>query len=102
MSANRPDAKRSRWRKRVLARDGGKCVRCGKGRKLQAHHVLPYATHPERRFDVANGLTLCNRCHHVVHDNRGVLPRFRWDGRPMFEIDDTTPGAAGGYEETPC
>jgi hypothetical protein len=57
------------WRVAVFARDGYSCQRCGdaRGGNLHAHHVKPFATHPELRFDVANGLTLCELCHEAEH-----------------------------------
>lgn len=56
------------WRKAVFTRDNWTCRHCGKrGRKMNAHHLMPFASYPEHRFDVANGLTLCLSCHHAVH-----------------------------------
>ncbi len=57
------------WRDAVYRRDEYTCQHCGdsKGGNLQAHHVKPYADHPELRFDVANGITLCRDCHERVH-----------------------------------
>lgn len=51
------------WRKAVLERDGGFCRICHATDKLEAHHILPFGTHPERRWEVSNGLTLCKECH---------------------------------------
>jgi 5-methylcytosine-specific restriction endonuclease McrA len=34
---------------------------------LQAHHVQPYSEHPERRWDISNGLTVCAPCHWQIH-----------------------------------
>lgn len=57
------------WRTAVFERDGYKCQRCGdsKGGNLNAHHVKDFATHPALRFEVSNGLTLCEDCHKAVH-----------------------------------
>lgn len=55
------------WSLAVRARDGHKCVDCGKTGKLHAHHVKPWKTHPELRFDVENGKTLCPVCHQHAH-----------------------------------
>lgn len=52
-----------KWREAVLERDGRKCVICGSTKTLQADHVLSYAYHPELRFNVDNGRTLCQHCH---------------------------------------
>lgn len=56
-----------RWGAAVRERDGHICQRCGtdKGR-MDAHHIKPWRTHPELRFDLANGITLCRTCHRAV------------------------------------
>ncbi len=59
--------------KAVYERDAYTCVRCGSGKKsargLHAHHVRPWADHPELRMDAANLVTLCRSCHGWVHSN---------------------------------
>jgi hypothetical protein len=57
-----------KWRRAVLLRDGFRCQRCGvEGGKLHAHHVLPWASYPDQRTDIDNGLTLCEECHRAEH-----------------------------------
>lgn len=53
------------WRKAVYERDGYACVECGDktGGNLQADHIKPFSTHPELRFAIDNGRTLCIACH---------------------------------------
>ena len=57
------------WRTAVFERDGYKCQECGDshGGNLRAHHLQPFAKHPELRFALANGITLCNPCHELKH-----------------------------------
>lgn len=55
------------WRQAVIDRDGYKCCACGSEEKLHAHHIKPFAEYPDRRFDVRNGITLCDRCHRTIH-----------------------------------
>lgn len=57
-----------KWRAEVFIRDGRTCQHCGaRDQPLHAHHIKEWATHPELRFEVANGLTLCVDCHGRVH-----------------------------------
>lgn len=53
------------WRKAVYERDNYTCVHCGdnKGGNLHADHIKPFAYHPELRFEIDNGRTLCSDCH---------------------------------------
>ena len=56
------------WRESVFQRDKYTCQGCGKcGGNLNAHHILGFAEHPEARFDIENGATLCEPCHRAVH-----------------------------------
>ncbi|EHH01510.1 DUF6291 domain-containing protein [Paraprevotella clara] len=56
------------WRKNVFRRDNYTCRHCGKyGGKLNAHHVKPFSTYPDLRFNVNNGVTLCRECHIQLH-----------------------------------
>lgn len=56
------------WRDAVFERDEHTCQCCGQvGGKLNAHHILPYATYPELRTSIENGITLCTKCHRAVH-----------------------------------
>lgn len=57
----------SEWRRAVLARDKSRCVACGATAPLHAHHIKPWASFPEQRFDVGNGVMLCAPCHQALH-----------------------------------
>lgn len=51
------------WRAAVFTRDGYACRDCGRGGYLHADHVVGWAKDVMLRYDVANGRTLCYRCH---------------------------------------
>lgn len=57
------------WRTAVFMRDNHTCQECGersrKGKRvtLNADHIKPWATHPELRYAIDNGRTLCVECH---------------------------------------
>lgn len=78
------DAKKSRlsynaktWKQAVLKRDGNKCQKCGLSGGmcthcgqhvfLHAHHIKTVKKHPELRFVLSNGITLCRMCHVQEH-----------------------------------
>lgn len=52
------------WRKSVFARDDYTCQLCGiRGGYIEADHIKSFAKHPELRFELSNGRTLCRPCH---------------------------------------
>lgn len=53
------------WRKAVFQRDQYTCQCCGnkKGGNLEAHHIKNFNDHEHLRFDIDNGITLCQNCH---------------------------------------
>jgi len=65
------------WRKSVYARDRYRCKKCNNksGVKnkvyLEAHHILNWKDYVDKRFDIENGITLCDKCHHDFHSLYG-------------------------------
>lgn len=55
------------WRIKVFERDNFTCQKCLNKKELHPHHIKEFAKYPELRFDVENGLTLCERCHGEIH-----------------------------------
>lgn len=51
------------WRLSVYEKDGYSCQICGTHDDLTAHHIYPFATYPDLRLDINNGMTLCNTHH---------------------------------------
>ena len=64
------------WRESVFKRDKYVCQMCYNHSKyLRSHHIKPFAFYPELRFEVSNGVTLCQECHRSLH-RRGWLSRI--------------------------
>lgn len=65
------------WRDSVYKKDKYQCQKCGarngngKNVVLNAHHVLNWADNIEARYDVSNGITMCDKCHTRFHQIYG-------------------------------
>lgn len=58
------------WQDAVFQRDGNICRDCGKdttGLHRHAHHIKDFMDHPELRYAIDNGMTLCSSCHPKRH-----------------------------------
>ena len=61
------------WREAIFRRDNYICqdcgVRSGNGKAvfLVPHHIKSFAQYPELRFEVSNGITVCEQCHKKRH-----------------------------------
>ncbi len=53
------------WREQVYKRDNYTCQCCGdsKGHNLESHHIENFSENEGLRFDIDNGITLCDKCH---------------------------------------
>ena len=60
------------WREAVFKRDDYTCIWCfQKGVYLEADHIKSFAHHPELRFAIDNGRTLCKDCHETTDTYKG-------------------------------
>ena len=65
------------WAARVKRRDKVcQIVGCGRRKTGHAHHIKNASHHPELRYDVANGVRVCARCHWAIHNL--VHPSYRY------------------------
>jgi len=60
------------WKFEVKERDNFTCKRCkdDKGGNLVSHHILNYSTNKNLRFEISNGITLCENCHKLFHSKK--------------------------------
>lgn len=76
------------WRSKVFERDNYTCQCCrdhtglGHSVVLNAHHIRNFSENIDLRFDVDNGITLCDKCHsqryknsfHTIYGTRDNTP----------------------------
>lgn len=68
---NRDSFDYKEWRKAVYKRDNYQCVFCGSKEKLNAHRKKSWKYYPELRYEIDNGITLCEKCHIKLHQEQG-------------------------------
>lgn len=74
------DVRYNEWRRFVKNRDSWKCRISNKDCKgrLEAHHILPWRSHKDLRYEINNGITLC-----VFHHPRKEVDEIRLS--PYFQ-----------------
>ena len=55
------------WHDHVITRDG-RCQKCGKSIRLEAHHYCSFSKYPTLATNYRNGITFCTDCHKEFHD----------------------------------
>lgn len=71
------------WRKAVFERDHFVCQCCGKAhRYLNAHHIYNWRDYEDLRYNLENGITLCEECHVKFHSMFGK----RYNNQDQLDI----------------
>ena len=71
------EPKYKQWRSDVFQRDNWTCQTCNKKSQsgesiyLEAHHIKSWAKYPALRYDINNGMTLCNECKKLTYNYKG-------------------------------
>lgn len=68
----RKNSNHKEFSKMILKKDNYTCFICGQvgakyKNKLVAHHLLLWSEYPKFRFEMYNGICLCENCHKKVH-----------------------------------
>ena len=58
------------WKKKIRKRDNYRCQCCGKKirKKLEVHHIMPFAKYEGLAKNSGNVISLCHKCHQKYHD----------------------------------
>lgn len=68
------------WRQQVWLRDNFACKIANPdcSGRIEAHHILSYREHPELRYEINNGITLCHFHHpRVREEEKRLSPYFQ-------------------------
>ena len=68
------------WMLQVKTRDNWKCKIANEDcdRRLESHHILDWVNYPELRYDINNGITLCQGHHPKTRDeDQRLMPVFQ-------------------------
>ena len=62
------------WRHKIYARDSHCCQwpGCSNKKRLNAHHIYPWAQYPGLRYHLNNGITLCHYHHDFIKNNESA------------------------------
>lgn len=72
---HRDSAKSKQWRLAIYDRDNHTCQKCHSKKDLRAHHIYAWAFYETLRYEISNGITLCDNCHKEVHKTFGYYSR---------------------------
>ena len=59
------------FRNSVFERDNYTCIVCGNKGLLNAHHINNYHSDIDNRYNIDNGVTMCEKCHKSFHKKYG-------------------------------
>jgi hypothetical protein len=74
MASNKRKSVQGSLRRRVLERDDFKCLKCGRMRNLEIHHIMPVVYGGIDIFH--NLITLCSGCHRFAPND--PVEFFKW------------------------
>ncbi len=87
MSDRSDDPEFVRWAKAVKVNNNFVCQICGaSGVYLEAHHKNSWNAYPDQRYDLDNGITLCQHHHRSFHEQFGYGNNTEYQYQQYEEI----------------
>ena len=72
---NRNSSKVRTWKNKIKKK--GKCEICNSKDNLVAHHIIAWEYSITGRTDINNGQCLCDKCHHIMHNDTKWIDYMR-------------------------
>jgi hypothetical protein len=89
-----------KWAKAVKVRDNFTCQICDRrGVYLHAHHKNSWDKFVEERFELDNGITLCEKCHTRFHNTFGYGNNTTYQFKQYQEIAELFKSILSSPEE---
>ena len=88
------------WTIKIFEKYNFTCQKCKiRGKNLNAHHIFTWKEHPNLRFNIENGICLCEKCHSQKYKNsfhhkygtknNNLKQIEEFINRPLIEINQT-------------
>lgn len=79
----------SEWRTLVFKRDNFTCQFCFKNKvSLEPHHLKSKQCFPKLVYDINNGITLCKKCHRLLHKLRPANDIIKIEEYPLSILEN--------------
>ncbi|MGL5380700.1 HNH endonuclease [Clostridium sp.] len=85
----RKSTKDNMWRSSVFYRDNRTCFKCSENniKNMVVHHIDSYDIHEDKRYDINNGIVLCEKCHKDFHGKYGYGKNTRTQFEEWIKAD---------------
>lgn len=83
---SRGSADHKLWTKQILNNGNFKCIVCNINKKLKAHHLNGWHWCKNERFDLKNGVCICDFCHKSFHNKYGNSNNTKEQFQEFLEI----------------
>lgn len=77
------------WRSTIFCRDNRTCCKCNqdKGKRMVVHHINSYDIYESQRYDIDNGIVMCEECHKDFHYKYGYGKNTKEQFKEYLKLD---------------